>query len=370
MYWAGHIVSEVRTCSVLVSVVLQVRCCWRTCWSRWWSTRHCQWGWQSSRTREPSWPYSVWRRARTRGPLLHRSTANCSWCWRRCTHTCWVRTSCFRLLRLSVIYKLITKSRLGFSYSNQSDQQNHVFYLFSPQIFLKDDTVSYRTVNPMFVVFQTYPLVIKSSRPSWVKWFGRRFPSASSMTVCCTPFPPTAASWRNTTQYGTDVASLIDEDCFVFLLLEFVLVCMTLVSAGENNIIYECIICRACSRWSRKPRSLRSLWKRWSFCRVIPQTCSNMPEMSTVTLPARSAKMSSWQPANWWPPRCTTLSRYMWAAAGCLQVLSLETCSLLKVNHESIIKSYCEITSLWFSSLTQPSLFQNNVFSYLCTSGV
>lgn len=70
-----------------------------------------------------------------------------------------------------------------------------------------------------------------------------------------------------------------------------------------------------CSRWSRKLRSLRSLWRTWSFCRVTPQTSSNMPEMSTVTSPARSAKTSLWQLANSWPPRCTTQWKYVWAGA-------------------------------------------------------
>lgn len=52
-----------------------------------------------------------------------------------------------------------------------------------------------------YYYFQMCPLVIKSSRLSWGSWFGRKCPSASSMSVCSTPSPPTAASWRNTTLY-------------------------------------------------------------------------------------------------------------------------------------------------------------------------
>lgn len=52
--------------------------------------------------------------------------------------------------------------------------------------------------------FQMFPSVTKSSQLSWRIWFGRKFPSASSTSVCSTPSPPTAANWINTALYDPD----------------------------------------------------------------------------------------------------------------------------------------------------------------------
>ena len=103
-------------------------------------------------------------------------------------------------------------------------------------------------------------------------------------------------------------SSQLEKYSTVWTQQHFVMCCEIIMTQNYMFIDYHSF---THSRWSRKRRSLRSLWRRWSICRATPQTCSNTPGTLTVTSPERNARISSWRLANSWPPRCTTPSKYV-----------------------------------------------------------